>query len=105
MKLLDKDEFTGISTYFKHDPVTNKNIIMEVQDVDPILEKNKNEAQVFDKRRNFWKVGEIPLVICQKWADECGHPAFTKQWQEYALKQMDSAEYRKLNPNRIKLTR
>ena len=103
MRLLDYDPFTGLKTYFKHDAKEGKNIIMYEQDVQPILERNKFEAQALDRKKNWWKIGEIPASIQLKWAAECGHPPFSKEWSEYAKKQLNSRDYAKLNVNRIKL--
>ena len=76
---------------------------MDVQDVDPIIERNKFEAEGFDKKKNFWKVGELPLGICHQWSQECGKPVFSKEWQEYARKKLNDSDYRKFNVNKIKL--
>ena len=102
-KILNHDSFTGITDYFEHDSATGKNIIQSVQDIDPILEINKMEGEYLDKRENWWKVGSIPLVMCQKWAEESGTIVWSKEWHEYAKKQLNHSDYRKLNPNKIKL--
>lgn len=103
MRLLDFDPFTGIKTYFEHDAVSGKNTIKYEQDVEPVLENNFQESKTFDKKRNFWKVGTIPNNIIMKWSQECGHPPYSKDWQVYARKQLNSSEYRKINPNKIRL--
>ena len=103
MRLLGHDPFTGITEYFKHDSETGKNIIMSVQDCDPILEMNKRASEKLNKKGNFWYVGTIPNVILMRWAKECGHRMWSNEFNEYAKKQMNSGNYRAFNQNKIKL--
>ena len=101
MKLIDYDPFYGISTYYKREGDTG--ILTEVQDIEPFLEVNKRIADAHDKKSNFWYVGDVPLTICHQWANECGKKMFTKEWQEYAKKQLNHSDYRKFNQAKIKL--
>jgi hypothetical protein len=103
MRLLDYDPFTGVTTYFEHDPVNQKNTIKYSQDVEPIFEMNKHDASQFDKKNNWWKVGTIPNNIIMQWSQECGHKPYSREWQEYARKQLNSTDYRKINVNKIRL--
>jgi len=103
MRLLDYDPFTGISTYFEHDPIAKKNHLRYSQDVEPILDMNKFEAQALDKKKDWWKIGTIPNSIIMQWSIECGKPAYSKEWQEYAKKKLNDPDWRKLNVNNIKL--
>ena len=103
MKKLDYDPYTGITTH--HDFKDGKNIIWETQDVDPIVDLNKEQAKLFDKKRSWWHVGTIPNILIAQWSKECGHPPYSREWNDYALKQLDSSEYRKFNQNKIKLKR
>ena len=103
MKLLDYDPFTGITTYFDHDAETQKNTLRYEQDIEPVIEANKHDAQFLDKKKNFWKIGTIPNNIIMQWSQECGHAPYSKEWNEYAKKQLNLADYRKFNPNKIKL--
>ena len=105
MRLLDFDPFTGIKTYFEHDPLTNKNTLRYEQDIEPIIESNKHDAQFLDKKKSFWKIGTIPNNIVMQWSQECGHLPYSKEWQEYAKKQLNLSDYRKFNPNKIRLGR
>lgn len=102
-RLIDTDPLTGIATYFTHDKSTGQNIIETVQDVEPLIDRAKHLSENLNKKEDWWYIGTIPDVLILKWSQECGHKPHTKGWQEYALKQMNSPEYRKLNPNRIKL--
>jgi hypothetical protein len=103
MKLLDYDPFTGLRTYFEHDPKTGKNTIQYQQDVQHILDANQFEAKALDKTKSWWKIGTIPNNLIMQWSVECGHPPYSKDWQEYSRKKINSPEFRKLNVNNIKL--
>lgn len=103
MKLLDNDPFTGIKTYFEHNAETGKNILMHVQDVEPIVEFNKHAAGMLDKKKDWWFVGQIPNVICLQWAEESNTKIYSKEWVEYAKKKLKDPDYRAFNQNRIKL--
>ncbi len=60
-------------------------------------------ADNLDKKSNWWRIGSIPLVTCMEWAKESNTRPFTREWQAYAKKKLNSSEYAKLNPNRIKI--
>ena len=101
-RLLDYDPETKTTEYIHLDG-TGKAVIESIQDCEPILEYNAQEAEFFDKKSDYWKVGTIPLSICFEWAKECGCKPFTKEWQEYAKKKMNDSNFSKLNPNRIRI--
>ena len=103
MKVLDFDPITNTTTYFQHDSINQKNLITYSQDIEPIIEQNKRAAEHFNKKAKYWHVGTVPDVLIMQWAKECGHKPFSKEWQEYAKKQLDSSEYRKFNQNKIKI--
>ena len=103
MRLLDYDPFTGVSSYFHKDPITGKITIQDSQDIEQIVDVNKQEGESFDKKRSWWKIGTIPNVIVLQWSKECGHPPYSKEWQEYAKKQLNLPDYRKFNVNKVKL--
>jgi len=101
-RLLDHDELTGISTYHEYDHANKKTIIESIQDIDPILALNKMRSGDLKKKENWWYIGTIPDTTILQWAKECGHNPYTKEWNEYSKKQLQKAEFRKLNMNGIK---
>lgn len=103
MRLLGIDPLTGVRTYFEHDSSTGKNIIQSVQDVEPVIEMNKVRSEGLNRKDRSWYVGTIPSVILERWAQECGHKIFSREWTEYAKKQLQSGDYRAFNQNRIRL--
>lgn len=101
-RFLDYDAETGTTEYIHLDG-TGKAVIESIQDCEPILEYNAQEAKNFDKKSDYWKIGSIPLSICFEWSKECGAKPFTKEWQAYAKKKLNDSNYSKLNPNRIRI--
>jgi len=95
------DTIDGVTTLFEHDSKEGKNILKQIQDVEPIIEYNA--AARIDKRKDWWFIGTIPDTTVMKWAVECNAKPYSRTWRRYAAKQMNSAEYRKLNPNKIRL--
>lgn len=78
-------------------------VLESIQDVEDILEYNADRAKRLDKKQDAWFIGTIPNSICIKWAQESNTRIYTKEWMEYARKQVQSSDYSKINPNRIKL--
>lgn len=97
------DSLDGVSTYFEHDSKAGQNIFTHIQDVEPFVDWNKHAAPHLDKKEDYWFVGRIPDTVILQWAAECGAKPYSKTWQAYAAKQLNKAEYAKLNPNRIQL--
>lgn len=97
------DDSNGIKTYHSYDEATGKNIIESIQDVEPFFERSKVLADGLNKKEEWWYIGSIPDVLIMQWAQECGAKPYTKKWHEYAIKQLNDRDYRKLNPNNIKL--
>lgn len=101
-RFLDYDPVTKTQDIF-HVGDDGKHIIESIQDCEDIVEQNALEGRFHDKKKDWWKIGNIPLIICMRWAKECGARPFSRAWQEYAKKQLNSPEYSKLNVNRIKI--
>ena len=97
------DTLDGVTTYFEHDSKARKTILNHVQDVEPFIEMNKYLAEKLDKKKTRWFIGHTPDTLHLKWQEECGHKVYSKEWMRYAAKQMNKPEYRKFNPNGVKL--
>ena len=102
-RLLDSDPLTGTQTFFEHDAKTGQSIIETVQDVEPLLERSKHVADNLNKKQDWWPIGTIPDSLIIKWSQECGAKPYSKEWHIYAMKQLNSVEYRKCNPNKVRL--
>jgi hypothetical protein len=101
-RLLDMHD--GVATYFEHDAKEGRNIFTHIQDVEPFVEWNKHAGEHLDKRENWWFVGTIPDTVVLQWAKECDAKPYSKKWRHYAAKKMNDPDYRKLNPNKIKVS-
>ena len=102
-RLLDTDPLTGVKTYHEYDSATGQNVIESVQDVEPFFDRSKLLASGLNKKEEWWPIGTIPDILIVQWAKECGAKPYSKQWHVYAMKQLNSSDYSKINPNRIKL--
>src|SRR5207247_4320421 len=63
----------GIVEYFHFDEASGEMAIEHVQDVEPILDANKERANShdgFSPSRELREVGEIPAIIAAKWLNE-----------------------------------
>jgi len=67
-----------IKTKFRYDHNEDKVILQNVQDVEPLLELNKKEANgdsmygIGENAAGMRKVASIPLVVIEKWKRELG---------------------------------
>lgn len=101
-RLLDYD-FATKTTQYLHVDQDGKAVIESIQDTTDVLEFNQRAAELLDKKRDMWFIGSIPIQTCQKWAKESGTKVYSKQWMAVAKRRIQEREYRKLNPNNIKL--
>jgi hypothetical protein len=64
---LDYDPLTGIAHYFAHDEMTGQSAITTVQDIEPLLERNKalaNEGATDGGiKKGWWLYASIPAVV------------------------------------------
>ena len=95
------DTVGDVTTVFHRD--RGSTILEHIQDVEPILEENKARAALHDPRQEWWFIGKIPNATLLKWTNECGKRFLSREWHEYARKQLNKSDYRKLNPNKIRL--
>ena len=97
------DTVNGLTTYFEHDARAGQNILKHVQDVEPFIELNAVAAQQLDRRQSWWFIGRTPDSVHLQWQQECGHRVWSKEWMEYARSKLNSPEYRKFNPNKLRI--
>ena len=100
-RILDYDPWTGITTTFEHDSVTDETTIGRHQDVETILDINKAIA----KDEDIWKRGvknswahyaQVPNIVIEKWRREHGVDFFNKDHEKAWLKLLNQPEYRYL---------
>lgn len=69
--------------------------VKKTQDCEEIIRAIRSVER---KHKNLRYEGSIPNVIALEWAKECGAPLFSKEWKEYAMRQMKSPNYKFLRP-------
>lgn len=102
-RLLDYDSGTKTTQYFHTDYSTGESVIESVQDVEDIIDFNAEMAEAHDPKKDMWFIGSIPLQICQQWAQETNTKVFSKAWMKEAKRKIQERDFRKFNPNNIKL--
>lgn len=67
MELFDYDTLTGVAEYFDFEHLTGKSTIITVQDVQPIMDRNKAIANqgLADNgiKESWWHYCDIPVVV------------------------------------------
>ena len=76
-KELSHDPVTGVTEYFHYDPITDTTAVETVQNVDPVLEANKERAnsEQYTKdgiKDSMWHYASIPIVVQMRWLAEYG---------------------------------
>ena len=101
-RILDYDPDTKTTEYMHLDG-TGQAVIESIQDVEDNFNFNQAMAEKHNPKKDMWFVSNIPSSLCLKWSQECGAKPFTKEWQAYAIEKVQERDFRKLNPNNIKL--
>lgn len=76
-RLFDHDPATGVTEIFHYDQMTGDVHIETLQDVAPILDKNKflansDEYTKQGIKNEMWQYAHIPLVVQLKWLQKYG---------------------------------
>lgn len=99
--LLDYDPTSGLKEWISTDEETGISHIRYEQDVQPILDYNK-EMQAnndLNKRDDMWHAAKIPAVIIYEWMTKFGVNAFDQNHKEGVKRLLNSNEYRYLRVN------
>lgn len=72
-RLIDRDPFSGVATWWRWDALTNQAEWKRVQDVEPSLEFSKALAkdETYSKdgiSDSMWHYAHIPNMVLEKWA-------------------------------------
>lgn len=102
--LIDHDMDSGISTFQHYDEGEDSMTIETVQDVTPILERNKaQQNESFDKRSDLWHAATIPAVVQLEWMTKFGVDLLNKDHFPAVKRLLNSSEYSHLRRNEFKL--
>ena len=72
-RLLDHDEFLGLTEWFTYDDDTDSFTVETVQDVEPILERNKalwNGSEKHTRYGEWTRIASVPPVIVMELAKQ-----------------------------------
>jgi len=102
---LDTD--AGIHSFHDYDASNDVTHIQKVQDVEPILERNKELAKT-DHQKNgirsgWWHAASIPNVIIEKWISEDGINFYNPDHWAAVKRKLNSPEWRYLRTGNGKL--
>jgi hypothetical protein len=106
-RLLDVDRLTGVREYHRYDAATDTTIIESVQDVAPILERNKALANAdgggWSASRELRRAAAIPAIVILKWRREDGIDVFDRNHWPAVKRKLNDPEWRYLRtaPGRL----
>lgn len=99
-RLLDVDRMTGVAEYHHYDAETDRTIVETVQDVTPLLERNKALQNADDRgwsaSRDLRRAAAIPDIIVLKWRNEYGIDVFDRNHWPAVKKLLNDPEWRYL---------
>jgi len=100
-RVLDYNPYTGITTTFDYDPVTEMTIIGRESDPTAYIEYGKDlqKNEDYSKegiRKGWWHYGILPPIIIEKWKNEFGVDVFNKDHEKAVFRLLNQPEYRYL---------
>lgn len=97
-RLLESDPVTGLTEYHHYDSATDRTVIETVQDVEPILERNKalqsEDAGGWSPTRELRRAATIPDIVILKWRREEGIDVYDPDHWPAVKRKLNSSEYR-----------
>lgn len=92
-RILDHDSHTGITEVFH--TTANGFGIQAVQDVKPILERNKqlmaNDSGNY-RNGNYHHVASIPLIVVEQWRKELGDDPMAKHNRKWLMRKLNDPD-------------
>jgi hypothetical protein len=90
----------GMTDTVIHEESDGTIIVEERQDCQSILDSNarkRNERFSSSSPEGFVQESyDIPMVLMHRWALECGHALFSKEFEEYMNRQLKQPEFKYL---------
>ncbi len=97
-RLLASDPAIGLTEYHHYESVTDRTVIETVQDVEPILERNKalqnDDAGGWSPTRELRRAATIPDIVILKWRREDGIDVYDPDHWPAVKRKLNSSEYR-----------
>lgn len=103
MRLLDHDNFTGVTEHFHKDAMSGEVTIKHSQDVQTVIDANKIKRI----ENNSWKgdlhhVASIPIVVVEMWRNELAQQGavntdpLAKENKKFLIAKINSGDWSKL---------
>lgn len=102
-RLIDVDPLTGLQTWHDYDPATETTLLTTKQDVEPLLDACKRDANHADRKLgDMAHVASVPPSIQLKWFVEHGVAMWDRN-HEGRVRQLLDGEYKFLKRLPIEL--
>ena len=100
-RVIDYEPMTGITTTFEYDHASGTFTVGSIQDVGPLLERNKTLQLDTDYskkgiKKDWWHYASIPNVIIEKWLNEDGINVYNKDHTKAVYKKLNDPAYKYL---------
>lgn len=99
-RILDRDPLTGAVEIFHYDHTNDTYTIQTVNDVSPVLERNKalynDGTNGWSKSREMKRIASIPMEVIMLWKTQYGIDIFDRNHDEGIRRLLDSSEWRYL---------
>jgi hypothetical protein len=99
-RMLECDPLTGVAEYHHYDAASDRTVIETVQDVAPVLERNKvlqnGDDAGWSQSRDLRRAATIPDIIILKWRNEYGIDVFNRNHWPAVKKLLNDPEWRYL---------
>jgi len=99
-RLLEADPVTGVVEYHHYDAATDHTVIETVQDLAPVLERNKSLQNADDRgwspSRDLRRAATIPDIIVLKWRNDYGIDVFNRDHWAAVKRLLNDPEWRYL---------
>ena len=98
-RIVDFDPFTGITTTFDYDHLSDTTYVGREQDISTLLDINKalqNDPDYSKKgiQREWWHMCKIPPLVIEKWKNEKGIDVLNKDHWPAVKKLLNDPEYK-----------
>lgn len=111
MRLLDIDPWTGTKEFMSYDEATDSLTIKRVQDVEPILDRNKRLANDGSHWKNQAKNDElgidmrlvacIPAIVQEKWLRDHGVDVYKAEHWDAVKRLLNSSDWKWLKASDV----
>ena len=101
------DPLSGVQTFHDHDESTGVMHLQRVQDVEPILERNKalqkTDHQSNGIKKSWMHAATVPNIIIEKWINEYGVNFYNRDHWPAVKRLLNSPEWRYLRTGNARL--